>query len=237
MADLLQGVRRVLGIERVVREVHRIPDLQIQLAGHRVEIGREQVDGPFGRGERLRQLVPLTLRDAIVDRIAEDDDHMVLALLCIVPRRIDARCGGSLASGHHGGVREELHLVDLARAALAADERHRVPGDGRILGRIEAHGPVERVVVLDIELQDQAGEIRPRQVLLAQVVEVIEGIVEPEHSEVFCGLEDTGDGHTSGGCIVKRGRRATPREALQLEVAARIEEAEGFRSHLVLNLR
>ena len=54
VADLLQLVRRVVRIERVVREVHRVPDLQLQFAGRRVEIGRVQVDGAVGRGERLR---------------------------------------------------------------------------------------------------------------------------------------------------------------------------------------
>ena len=107
------------------------------------------------------------------------------------------------------------------RAARAADERHRVPGDGRVLGGVQAHRAVERVVVLDIERQRQAGEVRPRQVLQAQVVEVIVGVVEAQDREVFGGLKDAGDGHTRRGRIVDRGRRAAPGEALQLEVAAR----------------
>ena len=231
VADLLQLVRVVCLVNRVVREVHRVPDLQLQLAGHRIEIGCVQVDGPVGRGDRLRQVVELAPRNAVVLRVAEHHDDVVEAQLCLLARRLDAHAGGRLASGHHGGVREEFHLVDLTRPALAAHERHGVPGDGGVLGGVQPHRAIERVVVIDIELQRQAGEVRPRQVLLAQVIEVVIGVVEAQDREVFGGLEDAGDGHTCRGRIVDRGRRAAPGEALQLEVAARIEDPEGFGSH------
>ena len=126
--------------------------------------------------------------------------------------------------------------MNLTRAAKAADERHRVPGDGRVLGGVEAHRAVEHVVVLDIERQRQAGEVPPRQMLLAQVVEVIVRVVKPEHREVLCGLEDAGDGHTCRGRIVERGRRGAASEALQLEVAPGVEEAEGFRCHSIYQI-
>jgi hypothetical protein len=71
------------------------------------------------------------------------DRQMVHTLVCLLARR-------------------------LAGTTLAADERHRVPEDRRVLGCIEAHRAVERVVVLDVELQDQAGESSVRQVLLAR---------------------------------------------------------------------
>lgn len=100
--------------------------------------------------------------------------------------------------------------MDLTRPALAAHERHGVPGDGWVLGGVQPHRAVERMVVINIELQRQAGEVRPRQVLLPEVVEVIVGVVKPEHREVFGGLEDAGDGHTCRGPIVERGRRGAP---------------------------
>ncbi len=121
--------------------------------------------------------------------------------------------------------------MDLVRIALAADECHGVPGDGRVLGCVEAHRAVERVVVLDIELQDQPGEIRPRQVPLAQVVEVIVRVVKAQDREVLCGLEDAGDGHTCRGRIVDRGGRGATSESLQLKVAAWIENTKRFRRH------
>ncbi len=122
--------------------------------------------------------------------------------------------------------------MDLTRPALAAHERHGVPGDGGVLGGVQPHRAIERVVVINIELQRQAGEVRTRQVLLAQVIEEVIGVVEAQDSEVFGGLEDAGDGHTCRGRVVDRGRRAPPGEALQLEVAAGIEDAKGFCSHL-----
>lgn len=103
---------------------------------------------------------------------------------------------------------EESHLVDVRPAAHAALERDRAPGNGRILGGVQTHRAVESVVVLDIERQREAGEIRPRQVLQAQVVEVIESVVEAQDREVFGGLEDAGNGHTRRGRIVDRGHRA-----------------------------
>jgi hypothetical protein len=68
-------------------------------------------------------------------------------------------------------------------------------------------------------------------VLLAQVIEVVIGVVEAQDREVFCGLKDAGDGHACRGSIVERGRRAATGEALQLEVAAGIEKAKRFSSH------
>ncbi len=67
---------------------------------------------------------------------------------------------------------------------------HRVPGDGRKLGRVQAHGPVERVIVVDVELQLEAREVGARQVLQAQVIEVVVGVPQAQHGEILGGLED-----------------------------------------------
>src|ERR1039457_2809535 len=48
-----------------------------------------------------------------------------------------------------------------------------VPGDGGVLGGVETDRAVESMVVLDVELQCQAGEIGLRQVLQPEVVEVV----------------------------------------------------------------
>ena len=96
VADLLHRVRVVSLVERVVREVNRVPDLQLQLAGHRVEIGGPQVDGAVGRGERLRQFVLLAPRDAIVNRVAEGDREVIEALA--LPARPTPRRSGWRAS-------------------------------------------------------------------------------------------------------------------------------------------
>ena len=74
------------------------------------------------------------------------------AVHVLVAADIDEDRGGGLAAGHHGCMIEQSHVVAVARAG---DERHRVPGDGRKLGGIESHGTVERLVVLDVELQLQ----------------------------------------------------------------------------------
>ena len=60
---------------------------------------------------------------------------------------------------------EQPDLVDVARPPTPHTkviESHETDG---ILGGVETHRAVERVVVLDIERQVQAGEIRARQVL------------------------------------------------------------------------
>ena len=120
------------------------------------------------------------------------------------------------------------HVVEIARAA---HEGHRVPRHGRVLRGVEAHGAVERVVVLDVEFEFQAGEVRSRQVLQAQVVEVVVGVVEAEDGEILGGLEDAGDGDTRGCGVVQRGRRGAAGEALDMHVPARVEDPEGFCSH------
>lgn len=51
----------------------------------------------------------------------------------------------------------------FVRTASAADEGHGVPRDGRKLCGIETHRAVERVVVVDVVLQFQTGEIRSRR--------------------------------------------------------------------------
>jgi hypothetical protein len=49
--------------------------------------------------------------------------------------------------------------------AGAGDERHRIPGDRWELGHVEADRAVERLIILDVKLQLQTGEISYRQVL------------------------------------------------------------------------
>ena len=61
---------------------------------------------------------------------------------------IDKERGGGLAAGNHGRVVKQAHIVGVAGSG---GERHGVPGDGRVLGRVEADRAVERLVVLDIE--------------------------------------------------------------------------------------
>jgi len=60
-----------------------------------------------------------------------------------------------------------------------------------------------------------------------QVIEVVIGAPEAQDGEILGSLEDPGDRHTRGGGIVNRGRRGAPGEALQLEIAARVEHVEG----------
>jgi len=49
---------------------------------------------------------------------------------------------------------QELDLEEIARAS---DQGDRIPGDAGVLERIKAHGAVKRVVVLDVELELEAG--------------------------------------------------------------------------------
>ena len=88
---------------------------------------------------------------------------------------------------HHSRVVEQSRFVAVAGTG---DERHCVPGDGRKLGRVEADRAVERLVVLDIEFQFQAGEVGLRKVLQPQVVEVIVSVPPAQDREVLCSLED-----------------------------------------------
>jgi hypothetical protein len=113
--------------------------------------------------------------------------------------------------------------VDVAGAC---DERHRVPGDRGVLRGIEAHGTVERLVVFDVELQFQAGEIGLRQVLQAQMVVIVVSVPEAQHREVLRSLKDPGDRDPGLGGVVERSGSGAPCEALQLEVAARVEDVE-----------
>ena len=85
---------------------------------------------------------------------------------------------------------------------------------------------VERLVVLDVEFQLQAGEIGLGEVLQPQVVEVVVGVPPAQNREVLSSLEDSGDRHTGLRGVVERGGRAAPSEALQLEVATRVEDVE-----------
>lgn len=133
------------------------------------------------------------------------------AVHVLVAVDIDEDRGGGLAAGDHGRVVKQPHIVAVAGSS---DEGHRVPGDGRKLGRIEADRAVERLVVLDVELQFQAGEIGPLQVLQPQVVEVVVGVPPAQDREIFGSLEDPRDGHTGVGGVVDRGGRGAPGEAL-----------------------
>lgn len=64
--------------------------------------------------------------------------------------------------------------------------------------------------------------------LQAQVVEVVVSVPPAQDREILGGLEDAGDGYTGLGSVVHRGGRATPREALRLEVPARVEDVKRF---------
>jgi hypothetical protein len=89
-------------------------------------------------------------------------------------------------------------------------------------------GTVERVVVLDVELQLQPGEAPPRQMLEARLVEEVVGAVEPQNRESLGRQEDPRDGDTRPGGVVDRGGGGAPGEALQLEVAAGAENMKRF---------
>ena len=136
-----------------------------------------------------------------------------------------ARCRG-LAAGDNRRVVEQAHLVQVVRATCTTHESHRVPRDGGMLRGIEAHRAVEGVVVLDVEFQFQAGEICSRQMLHAEMIEIVVSVPEAEYGEIFGGLEDARDGDTCGCGIVNRCCRGAASETLQLEVAAQVEDVE-----------
>jgi hypothetical protein len=88
-----------------------------------------------------------------------------------------------------------------------------------------------RVIVLDVELELETGEVRARQGLQAQVVEVVVGVVQAEDSEVLGRLEDAGDGQASLGRVMDRGRGGAAKKALDVHVPARIEDVERLNQH------
>src|ERR1039457_4087164 len=62
-------------------------------------------------------------------------------------------------------------------------------------------------------------------------LKIVVSVPPPQHREIFGGLKDARDGDTRRRGGGGRGGRAPAREALQLEVAARVEDPEGFYSH------
>lgn len=200
-----------------------------------VKIHRKQVAAGIRRRLSIRRQLHLEPAIEVVDRVprvTEVDVQIVDAFGGFFTVQIDFHVGRDFAAGDERGVIEQPHLIDVRRRdSLAADEHHGVPGDGRVLRGVETHRAVERVVVLDIERQRQAGEVRPRQVLQAQVVEVIVGVVQAQDRGVFGGLENARDRHTGRGGVVERCSRGAPGEALQLEVPPGIEDAKRFSSH------
>jgi len=62
--------------------------------------------------------------------------------------------------------------------------------------------------------EGQPGEVRHRERLQAQVVEVVAGREELDVGEVLGGLEDAGDLEAGLGGVVERGGRRTAGEAL-----------------------
>src|SRR5205823_7899972 len=93
VADLLQLVRRVIWIERVEREVHRVPDVQLQIARVRIEVGGPQIDGAVGRGQRPGEDRMASPKGCVM-RVAEGDNDVVPSLVGLRARRLDAHAGG-----------------------------------------------------------------------------------------------------------------------------------------------
>jgi hypothetical protein len=89
--------------------------------------------------------------------------------------------------------------------------------------------PGGRLLILNVELELQAGEIGLRQVLQPQVVEVIVGVVEAEDGEIFGGLADAGDRQAGFGRVMDGGRRGTAGETLHVHAPARVENVKRFR--------
>ncbi len=79
-----------------------------------------------------------------------------------------------------------------------------------------------------------AWKVCSRQVLEAQVVEAVVGVVEAEDGEVLGRLEDAGDLEAGLGGVVNRGGCGATGEALKLEGAAGVEEEEVIRRHVSL---
>ncbi|MEK7754146.1 MAG: hypothetical protein AAB654_19635 [Acidobacteriota bacterium] len=78
------------------------------------------------------------------------------------------------------------------------------------------------MVVLDVELQLEAGEVGLQQLLQAQVVEVVVGIVETEQREIVGRPEDARDRQAGRGGVTDGGRPTAAPEALHLLLPARV---------------
>jgi hypothetical protein len=141
---------------------------------------------------------------------------------------VDDRASRIFPTAYCRRVWQQWHLVHIA---LTGDERHRVPGDGRVLSCVEPHAALKRVVVFDIEFELQPREIGPRQVAATQVVEVVVSVPPAEHREVVGRLEDARDGDAGFGGVVHGGGRRAASEPLRLEVPAGIEDVDWFKGH------
>jgi hypothetical protein len=126
-------------------------------------------------------------------------------------------------ASHKRCVVHDRDLVDVPGAC----------GDGEL---VPAHARIPRAIRPDIAflaihgqhlhvvLEGQPGEIRHRERLQAQVVEVVVGRKEFDVGEIFGRLEDARDLEAGLGGIVKRGRGRAAGEALELDGAAGVEE-------------
>jgi hypothetical protein len=84
---------------------------------------------------------------------------------------------------------------------------------------------------LHVVLKRQPGEIRHRERLHAQVIEVVVSREELDVGEVLGRLEDAGDLEAGLSGVVERGGRRAAGEALELDRAAGVEEEEWGGGH------
>jgi hypothetical protein len=115
--------------------------------------------------------------------------------------------------------------------ALSGYERHGIPRDGRVLGRIEAHRAVERLVVLDIEFELQPGKVGSGKVFAPQVTVIVVSVPPAQDREVVGSLKNARNRYARLGRVVHRGRCATTGEALRLEIPPRVEDIDSFTAH------
>ncbi|MCL4393970.1 MAG: hypothetical protein M1482_04045 [Chloroflexi bacterium] len=123
------------------------------------------VGGHRGREARLHTHIGAGHRVARVAEIECEPVDAAIEVLLAGDMYDHAR--RSLAAARRGRVVKQTDLVSVGRSSHAAFKGHRIPGDGWVLGGVEAHRAVELVVVLDIERESQAGEVRARKVFQA----------------------------------------------------------------------
>jgi hypothetical protein len=145
---------------------------------------------------------------------------------CIPVLQFELESPWSDSASHKRCVVHDRDLVDVPGAC----------GDGEL---VPTHAWIPRAIRPDIALlavhgqdlhvvlEGQPGEVRHRERLEAQVVEVVVGREEFDVGEVFGRLEDARDLEAGLGGIVERGGRRAAGEALELDRAAGVEERSG----------